>query len=96
MDTADQVDLTDKDTIRASKGRSTITEITPRWRNVNPNWNLKTIGKLIKQKAKFRITGWLMLDPEHPEHIGKTRASLWEIHPITKIEVLNGNKWVEL
>jgi hypothetical protein len=45
VDTADQVDLTDKDTIRASKGKSTVIEITPRWRSVNPGWNLKTIGK---------------------------------------------------
>jgi hypothetical protein len=96
VDNANQVDLTNDNTIRVSKANSTVIEITPRWRKSNPGWNLKTINRLIRQKAKFRITGWLMLDPEHPDQIGKTRGSLWEIHPITKIEVLNGSKWVEL
>jgi hypothetical protein len=96
VDSEDQVDLTDNDTIRASKGISTVIEITPRWRKVNPGWSLKTLNRLIKQKAKFRVTGWLMLDPEHPDQIGQTRGSIWEIHPITKIEVLNGSKWVEI
>lgn len=96
VDRANQVDLTNNDTIRASKANSTVIEITPRWRKSNPGWSLKTIDRLIRQKAKFRITGWLMLDPEHPDQIEQTRGSLWEIHPITKIEVLNGSKWTEL
>jgi hypothetical protein len=32
--------------------------------------------------TEVRIRGWLMLDQEHPEQIGKTRGTLWEIHPI--------------
>jgi hypothetical protein len=28
-----------------------------------------------------------MLDGQHPERIGKTRASLWEIHPIMKVDL---------
>ncbi len=41
----------------------------------------------VKRKARIRVTGWQMFDQEHPEQIGKTRVSRWEIHPITKIEV---------
>jgi len=37
-----------------------------------------------------------MLDPEHPDQVGRTRAILWEIHPILKIEVWSGNRWQEL
>jgi hypothetical protein len=34
-----------------------------------------------------RISGWLMMDPEHPDQIGNTRGTIWEIHPIMQIEV---------
>jgi len=39
-------------------------------------------------KQQVRISGWLMLDPEHQDMIDEgLRSTLWEIHPITKIEV---------
>jgi hypothetical protein len=34
-----------------------------------------------------------MYDFEHPEQLGKTRATLWEIHPILKTEVRDGKEW---
>ena len=37
-----------------------------------------------------------MMDPEHPDQIGKTRGTIWEIHPITKIEVEQNGGWVTL
>lgn len=57
--------------------------------------------------ARVRVTGFLMMDPVHPTHIrgrcttdcaGKSfyRATLWEIHPITRIEVLQNGVWVDL
>jgi hypothetical protein len=44
----------------------------------------------------IRVTGWLLFDVEHAENAantnpgGKTlwRATAWEVHPITSIEVL--------
>jgi hypothetical protein len=38
----------------------------------------------------------LMLDPEHPEQLGKTRGTLWEIHPVMRIEVRRGGRWGDL
>lgn len=35
------------------------------------------------------------MDPAHKGHLGKLRATLWGIHPITKIEVFRDGKWVE-
>ena len=32
----------------------------------------------------------------HRNHLGKYRSTLWEIHPITKIEVFKDNRWVDL
>jgi len=44
-----------------------------------------------------RMSGWLMLDPEHQDMINSgLRSTLWEIHPITKIEVFKDGQWVDL
>jgi hypothetical protein len=37
-----------------------------------------------------------MFDPEHTNHLGKYRMTLWEIHPITRIEVFQNGAWIEL
>ena len=57
---------------------------------------LHTLKRLAQQRAKVRITGWLMLDPEYLDQIGHTGGGWWEIHPITKIEVFTGGRWVQL
>ena len=44
-----------------------------------------------------RVSGFLMLDPEHMNHMHKYRQTLWEIHPVTRIEVfVKGTGWMEL
>jgi len=48
-------------------------------------------------RQMVRISGWLMLDPEHQDMINSgLRSTLWEIHPITKIEVWDNGSWVDL
>ena len=37
-----------------------------------------------------------MLDPDHRNHLNRFRSTLWEIHPITKIEVWKDNQWVDV
>jgi hypothetical protein len=37
-----------------------------------------------------------MWDYEHKEQLGKTRRTLWEMHPIHSIQVLRGRRWVAL
>jgi hypothetical protein len=76
--------------------QAVVVEFTPRLRAVHSGWTLKAFQALAKQKAQVRITGWLMLDPEHPDQVGKTRGTIWELHPVTKIEVLQSGKWVDL
>jgi hypothetical protein len=71
-----------------------VVEISPRLLEAYPNWptlaqQAKTGGTLV------RIRGWRAWDQEHPEQIGKTRATLWEIHPIHEIDVQDANgHWV--
>lgn len=58
---------------------------------------------------RVRVTGFLMLDPVHPTHIRGGcaiypnchatkffRATLWEVHPVTRIEVLTNSQWIDL
>ena|SRR2546428_283879 len=78
------------------RSEAVVVEITPRIRALHKSWSLTNLRRLVTQQSRVRIGGWLMLDPEHPDQVGKTRATLWEIHPILKIEVWSGGKWREL
>ncbi len=73
-----------------------VVEVTPRVRAEHASWSLTNLRRLVNQQSRVRISGWLMLDPEHPDQVGRTRATLWEIHPILKIEVWSANRWREL
>jgi len=37
-----------------------------------------------------------MVDPDHVNHLGKYRGTLWEVHPITKFEVFQDGQFVDL
>jgi hypothetical protein len=73
--------------------RSIVVETTPAVRALHPEWSITDIHKLVRDSAYVRVSGWLMLDQEHPEQIGKTRGTLWEIHPVMKIEVMRNGGW---
>ncbi len=78
-----------------SRALSLIAEITPRVAALNAGWGSeKDILRLTGQHV--RLSGWVMFDQEHPEQVGKTRATLWEIHPITRIAVERQGRWVDL
>ncbi len=82
----------------ADKGRdqSVVVEASPRVRAVHPAWTLSNIRRLATSHQKVRISGWLMMDPEHPDQIGKTRGTIWEIHPIMQIETEALGGWKPL
>ena len=99
--------------------RSVVVEPTPRTKRANPGWTSAAAKALAVRHspgdtrheaaaAKVRVTGFLMLDPVHPDHISGActgaqcatkkffRATLWEVHPVTRIEVWKVDKWVDL
>jgi hypothetical protein len=78
------------------KADAIVVEITPRVRAEHPSWTSTNLRKLITNKTNVRISGWILLDPEHLDDVGKSRATIWEIHPILKIEVLRAGTWQEL
>jgi len=75
---------------------SVVVEFTPRFLKAHPNWKKSKLSAWINSDSPVRISGWLMLDPDHRNHLNRFRSTLWEIHPITKIEVWQDNAWVNL
>ena len=72
-----------------------IVETTPRTRPQH-RWTAAMLTPLVDSQTKVRISGWLMYDTEHIGAIGTQRDTVWEIHPITKIEVQRNGQWVNL
>jgi hypothetical protein len=66
---------------------SIVVEPTPRIKKKHPNWTKNNLEPWLNEDIPVRISGWLLFDPQHTNHLEKYRSTLWEIHPITKIEV---------
>jgi hypothetical protein len=88
--------LSPTDNIQDRKKRDCIVvELTPYSKQLLPEWT----AHFIKQNKghKVRVTGWLMHDNEHigqswashPRSERLHRRNVWEIHPITNIELLD-------
>lgn len=78
------------------RSRSIVVEATPVVRATHRAWTLAAIRALARDSTRVRVSGWLMLDPEHPDQVGRSRGTIWEIHPILKIEAQRGGAWVPL
>jgi hypothetical protein len=79
----------------ADRANSMVVEFTPRVVANNTGWGGE--ASLLRLKGRHvRVSGWLMLDQEHPEQVGKTRGTLWEIHPITRVLVDTNGAWQDL
>jgi len=72
-----------------------IVETTPRTRPAH-KWTTDLLAPIVDSSSQVRISGWLMYDSEHVAAIGTQRATVWEVHPITKIEVQSNGQWVDL
>jgi len=75
---------------------SIVVETTPRVRKTHPKWTPSNLSPWVNSSAPVRISGWTMIDPEHRAHLGKYRSTLWEVHPVTKIEVFKDGQWVDV
>jgi len=72
-----------------------IVETTPRTRPSH-KWTTDMLKPLVDSQTQVRISGWLMYDSEHVGAIGTQRATVWEVHPITRIQVQQNGQWVDL
>ena len=75
--------------------KAVIVETTARTRPLH-KWQQSDLANFVNKNVPVRISGWLLYDYEHVPVIGTQRASVWEIHPITKIEVKKNGQWVDL
>lgn len=83
-------------TPRAIRSQTIVVESTAPSRLGHP-WSIELIYNLIVEtRSRVRVSGWLYFDPEHPYELGRTRATLWEILPVMKIEVYQDGTWNSL
>lgn len=88
-------DPKNKEAFDASEKTSMTAEITPRVRGNNEKWLFRNVNDL--EGSYIRLTGLLLLDTGHvPQGLmlqgerfkqSLKRATNWEVHPVTKIEV---------
>lgn len=88
-----------EDPMNADGSRRVIVEVTPRWRELmaahGVDWSTRTLRRQYLGRW-VRVTGWLLFDAEHANASENTapgrernwRATAWEVHPITSIEVV--------
>jgi hypothetical protein len=98
--------------------RAIVVEPTPRTKRHHAAWIASAVSQLAVRHstssgrdeagaARVRVTGFLLLDPVHPNHIRGHctadcatkhffRATLWEVHPVTRIEIFRNGTWSEL
>ena len=73
-----------------------IVETTPRVRP-NHKWTTQMLAAYVSQTKQVRVSGWLMYDFQHLDVVGTERGTIWEVHPITKIEVQDqAGNWVNI
>lgn len=73
-----------------------IVETTPRVRP-NHKWTTQMLKAYVNRTKQVRVSGWLMYDFQHLDVVGTERGTVWEVHPITKIEVQDqAGNWVNI
>ena len=78
---------------RDRRSEAVIAMSSPQTR-VGHTWSAQFIRDfLVEGRVPVRISGWLYFDPVHPQEIGRTRATLWEITPLMQIEVFQDGRW---
>jgi len=83
-------------TAHAAEKTAIVVETTPRLRKDHLKWTTANLRPWEDSEDPVRISGWLMFDPQHRNHLGRYRQTLWEIHPITKIEVKQNGRWIDV
>ncbi len=91
-----QVWLVARSESKGDLAKALVVQITPRVRTNHPGWTVDQLNALAAAGLRVRISGWLLLDADHPEDVGKSRDTLWELHPVMQIAVSKDGQWVNL
>jgi hypothetical protein len=89
---ATEAEANDPDVARR-KIHAVVGEITPRVRAAHgADLDRSRIMKWARDGVRVRVSGWTMLDPDHPDDAepdknGRpaSRGTIWELHPVMKI-----------
>ena len=87
------------DPMHSDSSARMIVEVTPRWRHMMRERGLDWSTRTLRERFLghwVKVRGWMLLDGEHqrdsentaPERAGNWRATAWEIHPVTSIDVV--------
>lgn len=69
------------------RDRQIVTEVTPHFQPPRTGWSRDALVALCLRSARVRASGWLLHDYPGIRGVGDWRATAWEIHPVTKLEV---------
>src|SRR4051812_14982210 len=78
------------------ESEAVVVETTPRIKKYHPNWDPKALKALVGKPDSVRVSGYLLFDPVHKGHLKKYRKTLWEIHPIHRIEYWRAGRWIDV
>lgn len=73
-----------------------VVETTPRIKRLHPKWTPARLNQFSGKRDSVRVSGYLLFDPVHKGHLGRFRKTLWEIHPIHRIEIFQAGQWTDL
>ena len=84
--------------LKGPRGRQLLAEVTPRFQPPKTGRSQDALLDLCQGQVRARLSGWLLHDHQHVQDVGSWRASAWEIHPVTNIELWNPARarWEEL
>lgn len=78
---------------RDRRSQAMIAISTPQTR-VGHTWTADYIRSvLVEGRVPVRLSGWLYFNPDYPQEIGRTRATLWEVSPVLQIEAFEDGRW---
>lgn len=87
------------DPMHSDSSARMIVEVTPRWRYMmrerGADWSTRALRDQFLGRWA-RVRGWMLFDSEHkgnsentaPQRAANWRATAWEIHPVTSIEIV--------
>jgi hypothetical protein len=87
------------DPMHGAGSQRMIIEVTPRWRHImrerGADWSTRALRDRFMGRW-VKVRGWMLFDADHrgesenmaPGRPGNWRATAWEIHPVTSIEVV--------
>jgi hypothetical protein len=108
LDTHMELVDTDQADPKTNRQKHVVTEVTPWFHEALPAWSTQALGNFAsyvggygasqesRPPTKIRVYGYLFYDEAHAGNAGAWRGTAWEVHPITRIEVLESGEWKEL